>query len=139
MGHSPNNVLAALNFTAGSGVLAFWLLYFTEGAALGQGHALKDTFEAAFPVADGLLAAALFATGIAALKRSPATTFFLVAASSMGLYLGVLDTTFYLRHGLYTPLRAEALIELAINAVCVGGGLAGLVHGWRRLGAGAAR
>lgn len=124
--------LAWASLAAGTLVILFWALYFTESASLGQDDALKRSFETAFPPADGVLAVTLVATGVQLLRRRPNALFFLVIAASMSLYLGVLDTTFYLRHGLYSPLTPHVAIEILINALCVGGGLVGLCYGWRR-------
>lgn len=124
-------VLAAATLAAGALVLAFWAVYLTEAATLGQQNPLKATFEAAFPFADLVFAAALIAAGVLLLKRHAGAPFFLVVAASQSLYLGILDVTFYARHGLYTPLTPDAATEIAINLLCIGGGVAGLKAGWR--------
>ena len=124
-------VLAGVTLASGVLVVLFWAFYFTETATLGQGHPVKRIFEAAFPAADAVLAAALVATGVLLLLRRASAVFTLVIAASMSLYLGVLDATFYLRHGFYTPLTSDALTEIAINLLCVGGGILGLRLGWR--------
>jgi hypothetical protein len=124
-------VLATVTLAAGALVVLFWAFYFTETATLGQGHPVKRIFEAAFPAADAVLATALVATGVLLLLRRASAAFTLVIAASMSLYLGVLDATFYLRHGFYSPLTSDALTEIAINVLCVGGGILGLRLGWR--------
>lgn len=124
--------LAATTFTAGTLVTLFWALYFTGAADLGQHDPVKRTFEAAFPVADAVLAAALFAAAVAELRRRPVARFYLVIAASMSLYLGLLDATFYLSHGFYQPFGAQAVTALVINLLCVGGGALGLAWVWRR-------
>jgi hypothetical protein len=78
-----------------------------------------------------VFAAALIATGVLLVKRHASAPFFLVIAASMSLYLGMLDVTFYTRHGLYTPLTADAASEIVINVLCIVGGLVGLNAGWR--------
>jgi hypothetical protein len=124
-------VLAGATLAAGLLVLAFWALYLTEAATLGQADPLRANFEAAFPFADVVFAGVLLATGVLLLKRHAGAPFFLVIAASMSVYLGILDVTFYARHGLYSPLTADAATELVINLLCIGGGLAGLKAGWR--------
>jgi hypothetical protein len=125
-------MLASVAFSGAALVALFWALYFSGAADLGQADVAARAFEAAFPVADALLAAALAATGIAALRRRPAAWYFLTVAAAMTMYLGLLDTTFYLAHGLYARRDGAALAELAINALCIGGGAAGLACAWRR-------
>ncbi len=127
----PRTLLACTTLGAGALVLLFWAFYLTDSASLGQQDPLKATFEAAFPVADLLFAAALIATGVLLLRHHRGAPFFLAVAAAQSLYLGVLDVTFYARHGLYAPLTAEAVTELAINALCIGGGILGLRAAWR--------
>ena len=124
-------VLAGVTLASGVVVVLFWAFYFTGTATLGQGHPVKRIFEAAFPAADAVLATALVVTGVLLLLRRASAAFTLVIAASMSLYLGVLDATFYLRHGFYTPLMPDAATEIAVNLLCVGGGIAGLRLGWR--------
>ncbi len=124
-------LLAWTTLAAGALVLLFWAAYFSDAATLGQQDALKASFEAAFPLADLVFAGALIATGVLYLKRHDGAPFCLAVAAAMSLYLGILDVTFYARHGLYTPVSAEALTEAAINAMCIGGGIFGLRAAWR--------
>lgn len=127
----PRTVLAWTTLLAGAIVLLFWALYFTAAATLGQQDPLKANFEAAFPLADLAFAGALIATGVLFLRRHESAPFFLIVAAAQSLYLGILDTTFYARHGLYLPLTADSLTEIAINALCIGGGIIGLKAGWQ--------
>ena len=122
--------LAWTTLVAGALVVLFWAAYFSDAAALGQEDPLRASFEAAFPLADLVLAGMLMATGVLFLMRRESAVFFLVAAASMSLYLGLLDATFYARHGLY-GLTPDAITELAINALCIGGGGFGLRAAWR--------
>jgi hypothetical protein len=123
-------VLAWTTLVAGALVVLFWAVYFSDTAALGQEDPLKAGFEAAFPLADLVFAGMLVATGVLFLLRRQGAVFFLIAAASMSLYLGLLDATFYARHGLYA-LTPDAITELAINALCIGGGVFGLRAAWQ--------
>ena len=127
----PRTVLAWTTLVAGALVLLFWAVYFSDAAALGQQDPVKASFEAAFPMADLLFAGMLIATGVLFLMRRESAVFFLIAAASMSLYLGILDVTFYGTHGLYAPLTPDAITELAINALCLGGGVFGLRMAWQ--------
>ncbi len=126
----PRVALAWITLVAGALVILFWVAYFSDTAALGQGDPLKAAFEAAFPLADLVFAGMLIATGVLFLLRRQSAVFFLVAAASMSLYLGLLDVTFYARHGLYA-LTPDAITELAINVLCIGGGVLGLRAAWQ--------
>ena len=44
---------------------------------------------------------------------------------------GILDLTFYARQGMYMPLRSEGAVELAINSLCIVGGLVALAFSWK--------
>jgi hypothetical protein len=125
-------VLAWLTVAGGAAIVLFWTAWFTGLSDLGQSHPVKSGFEVAFPVADGLLAITLFATGVllARGRRAPAA-FALVAAAAQTLFLGLLDTTFNLAHGFYHPFGADAAVTAGINLACVAGGVAGLAAAWR--------
>lgn len=120
--------LAGAAFAGGSLVVLFWIVYFAGGAVR---DAEVAAYEGAFLLADGLFASVLFAAGIALSRGSAAGPFLLVAAASMSLYLGIVDATFYWTRGDFSPPAGVALVELAINALCVAGGMFGLAAGWR--------
>jgi len=126
----PRTVLAWTTLVAGALVILFWAVYFSDTAALGQEDPTKAAFEAAFPLADLVFAGLLIATGVLFLLRRQGAVFFLIAAASMSLYLGLLDVTFYARHGLYA-LTPDAITEMVINALCIGGGVFGLRAAWQ--------
>jgi hypothetical protein len=122
-------VAAGAALTGGVCVLAFWLVYFASSATLGRGDPTVHAFESAFLVADAAFAILLVAAGLALFRRRPAGPFLLVAAAAMSLYLALLDLTFYSRQGLYAA-DTGSMLELAVNALCLGGGLLGLRCGW---------
>lgn len=129
--HQRARTLAAgATLAGGACVLAFWIMYFSSDAALGHGDPAVHAFERAFLVADLVFAVVLVSAGVALLRRRPAGTFLLVAAAAMSLYLALLDLTFYSRQGLYASFDGSALMELVVNALCLGGGLMGLRWGW---------
>jgi len=116
----------------GSGLLIlFWTLYFAGALAFGETDPAMAEFEAAFPVADAILAVILFIAGIGLWKGRRFGRFSLTAGAGMTLYLGILDFTFYSRQGLYAPLTSEGAVELIVNLLCVTGGLVGLAYGWK--------
>ncbi len=127
---ASRRALGWVTLAGGALVLLFWALYFSNAVALGQDDRLTAGYESAFVLADALLAASLFAASHALLRGKPRGPFFLVVAAAMSLYLGLLDVTFYAAHGHYWPLTAPALVEIAVNALCLGGGAIGLRYGW---------
>lgn len=123
--------LPYIAFAGGCLNLLFWILYFANVIVLSEeGEALVRGYESAFPFADALLGILLLLAGIGLLKKKSFGTFFLVAAASMAVYLGILDITFYGHQGLYFPLTISSLFALFVNAACIGGGMLGLWFGW---------
>lgn len=118
--------------TLGGGFLIalYWVAYFSAFGAVVQEDDLSRAFESAFPIADAVLGTLLFAASRALFTGRRSGPFLLVMAASMCLYLGIVDVTFYYRLGLYSTLTAAGLIELGINALCIGGGATGLRFGW---------
>ena len=123
--------LGWLTLLGGVFVLVFWALYFSQAVDLGQHDPAIHDFESAFPLADAVFAGVLFSAAYHLLRGKRNGWFFLVVAGSMSLYLGVLDTTFYVRHGIFSPVDVDALVGLTANAFCIGGGMIALRFGWR--------
>jgi hypothetical protein len=129
-GTRTHRLAAAIAF-AGSGLLVlFWTLYFSGILAFGGGDPVTTAFEAAFPVADAVLAAILLTAGLGLSRHRRWGRYGLTVGSAMTLYLGILDLTFYSRQGLYAPLGGDGAVELAVNLLCITGGLVGLTLGW---------
>jgi hypothetical protein len=127
----PARAIGWVTLVGGTLVVLFWVLYFTTDVALGTADPRVSAFESAFLLADAAFGAALFAAGYCLLKRKAPGPFLLVVAASISIYLGLLDLTFYGRHGLYGSLDGSAAFELGVNAACVLGGLVGLNWGWK--------
>lgn len=133
-GSRSHRGVAWIAFT-GSGLLAlFWALYFSGVLAFGDENAMMTEFEAAFPIADAVLATILFAAGLGLWRGRRFGGFCLTVGAAMTLYLGILDFTFYSRQGLYAPLTSDGAVELVVNLICVVGGLIGLGFGWKLQG-----
>lgn len=124
-------LLGWTTLTGGALVLLFWVLYLSRAVDLGQDDPLVRNFESAFPLADAVFAAALFAAAYHLLKGQRPGPFFLVIAGAMSLYLGILDTTFYVGHGILSKIGLDDSIGLSIDALCIGGGIVALRFGWR--------
>jgi hypothetical protein len=125
-------MILCLTIAGGVLIILFWILYFCDAIVLSESdNPLVGGFEEAFPFADGILGTLLVLSGLGILRRKLSGTFFLIAAAAMTLYLGVVDITFYSRHGLYLPITTGSAVELFINTMCIGGGLVGLRFGWK--------
>jgi hypothetical protein len=125
-------LLPYIAFGGGCLNVLFWVLYFANVIVLSEeSESLVKGYESAFPFADALLGVLLMLAGIGLLKKRYYGTFFLIAAASMAVYLGVLDITFYGRQGMYFPLTASTVFAMFVNVSCIGGGLLGLWFGWK--------
>ncbi|MBI2072306.1 MAG: hypothetical protein HYT81_04580 [Gemmatimonadetes bacterium] len=133
--HRLERQLSVATLVGGLLVAIYWTVYFTNAVPVGQEDSLASAYEAAFPVADALLAILLFAASRALYAGRRTGSFFLVAAAAACLYLGFLDLTFYTRAGVYWPLTTAGAVELFVNACCIGGGAAALRLGWQLWGA----
>jgi hypothetical protein len=119
-----------ISLAAGTIVVLFWTLYFNGAISIGADDPLVTQYELAFPIPDAFLALALFAAGFRLVTNRAAGPFLLVVAASMAIYLGLLDVAFYAQRGLYSHLDAATLLEIGVNALCIGGGALGLRMGW---------
>ena len=124
--------LGFLSLFGGAVNLIFWILYFAGDLDFGIGNeCMVQRFESAFPFADGLLAVLLLIAGVGLMRKKPFGTYSLAAGSSISVYLGILDITFYVNGGLYTPWTVSSVFEAFINIFCVGGGLLASFFAWR--------
>jgi hypothetical protein len=125
-------LMAYFTLVGGVLILLFWIFYSSGVLIMDESdNPLIGGFESAFPFADAVLGILLVLSGLNLLRRKVSGTYFLIASASMTLYLGILDVTFYGRHGLYVPLNTASLAALFINSICIGGGLIGLWFGWK--------
>ncbi|MEW5923780.1 MAG: hypothetical protein AB1746_07320, partial [Candidatus Zixiibacteriota bacterium] len=116
--------LAGLLFAGAAINLVFWVLYF--GGLLHIDTTRKvviSYYESAFPFADILLGLVMIIGGVGLLRFKDYGRHCLLIASSMIVYLGMLDVTFYARHGLYLPLGVSSIFEIFLNIVCIAGGI----------------
>ena len=127
---SVDRTAGRLCLAGGVAVVVFWTLYFAGAIDPGHGDPVARAFESAFPVADAVLAATLFAASSALLVGRPAGPFLLAAGGAMALYLGLLDTTFYGLRGLNRPTSVDGAVELAVNLACLVGGAWALRRAW---------
>jgi hypothetical protein len=114
---------------AGGLDLLFWIYYSIFSAAIDP---VIRAYEGAFPIADAVLGLALLASGFALLRRSSIGPFLLVAAAGASLYLGIVDVTFYANRSAAVQPTADGVVEMLVNGASIGGGIFGLLWGWRR-------
>lgn len=131
---SVRHILAYLMFAGALLDFAFWVAYFGwTGSSVEMHRQAISVYESAFPYADILIGFILMVGGIGLIRCKHYGKLCLLIASSMAVYLGIIDITFYIRQGLYLPLSISSIFELFINAACVLGGTAGLLIACRSL------
>lgn len=112
-------VQAWLMILTGTGIVLFWIAFFSFTLVPDNAPDCYLTFEHAFPPPDGLLALGLITAGILAIRGRPAgKTLSLVNAGGL-LFLGVIDISFNLQNGIYGLGLDELISMAAINIWCV--------------------
>lgn len=117
---------AAAELAIAAGILLFWISFFSFDLVSIRDPHLKEIylgFESAFPFADICLAGVLIAGGIGLLKKASYGVLFSLLGGAALVFLGLLDLSFNVRHGIYLLGIGEAMINLFINTVCLGAGL----------------
>jgi len=101
-------------------MVAFWTAWFAHRSLVASSTSYYYVaFENAFPVADGLLTAAVVA-GAVALRRQHATALlWLLLGAGAGIYLAGMDILFDVEHQIWWTKGAGGWIELAINIITV--------------------
>jgi hypothetical protein len=142
-----DKIHAAILAAGGGGlVCAYWIAFFHSDLTLPRFvHDMTDPalvrlttvylgFESAFPLADLLIAvtaslAAFYLVG----RDAKAVLFGLIASGALG-FLGFIDISFNLLHGLYAPALllkdGGLLMEAMINVTCVSGAVWSIWRLW---------
>jgi hypothetical protein len=128
---------AVLLWLTALGTLLFWAAFFADldaqrGGVLASRSQHWFAWEMSFPLADAWLAgtAALAAVGL--WRQRPAGLLSGLLSGSALVFLGLMDTLFFLQNRLYRPLTGEVAVELFIHlwALALGGAVIVLV--WRQ-------
>ena len=131
----PEEVAAAVGeLLVATGIILFWIAFYAFGLVDIPDPRLREiylAFESAFPFADICLALVLIRGGIGLLRRASYGTLFSVLGGAALVFLGLLDISFNSRHGIYRLGYEEALINGAINVLCLGFGLFLVKTAWK--------
>ena len=115
-GRGAMPVLAVITAT---GLVLFWIGFFTVGLAPDNPPPCYFAYEHSFPVPDIILALALLAGGIMSLKGRPAGRMLLTAGGGALVFLGLLDICFNLQNGMYALSALDLALNAFINLWCV--------------------
>jgi hypothetical protein len=116
--------ISILQIITAVGLILFWLGFFTIGLAPEKAPECYFAYEHAFPLPDLLLAAALLAAGVLAIKRNPLGQILALVAAGALIFLGLLDFCFNIQNGIYTSSVMDLILNAFINIWCVAFGLA---------------
>jgi hypothetical protein len=106
-----------------AGTAAYWIGFFAAGEALHSSDTdVYLAFERAFPAADAWMATAALAAAVGLARRRPWAVAAGIAAGSALIFLGLMDVSFNLEHGLYASPSGAMAVEVAINAFCLATG-----------------
>jgi hypothetical protein len=115
-----------------AGTAAYWIGFFAGGETLHSSATdAYVAFEHAFPLADAWMAtwAVIAAAGLA--RRRPWAVLAGIATSSALVFLGLMDVTFNVEHGLYATRSGAMAAETVINVFCLAVGPFCLWWFWR--------
>ncbi len=117
--------VAIMELVIAAGIISFWIAFFsTDLVSIDDPH-LEEiylAFESAFPVADISLSIVLIIGGIGLLKKMPIGFLFSLLGGGSLIFLGLLDISFNTQHGIYLIGIGEAVLNIFINSLCLGGG-----------------
>jgi hypothetical protein len=120
---STDRKLAILEVIGGLTIIGFWIGWYLDILkSIDASNPLFDSyiaFESSFPLPDSWIVLLLFFSAYGIWKQQTFGVFTGIAAGGGLVFLGLIDTSFYIQHNLY----AYDLLLLPINIACIGGGL----------------
>jgi nucleoside-diphosphate-sugar epimerase len=127
----PLHIIARLQFLTAAGLLIYWPLFFTIGLAPEVPPFGYFVFQHSFVVPDVMLGIAFIRAASWLLsedfpKRRRGRSLSLVCSGAL-LFLGMLDISFNVINSFYSLLPLDTIVELAVNAWCMGFGVTSAV------------
>jgi len=117
---------AIMELAIAVGILSFWIAFFSTDLISIEDPHLRETylaFESAFPIPDIYLSIVLIIGGFGLLKKRPFGYLFSLMGGASLMFLGLLDISFNTQHGIYLIGVREAIMNIFINLLCLGGGI----------------
>jgi hypothetical protein len=117
--------VAVIELLFAAGIAIYWTLFFSGAFSLPTDSTLRLVYlgyERAFPAADGCLAIALCVAATGIVKRRFYGTTVTAACGGAAVFLGVLDLSFNLQHGIYSLEPADGILCALINGSCLAAG-----------------
>ena len=115
--------LAILEVVGGLIIIIFWVGWFLDLLkSIGPSNPLYGTyvaFETAFPLPDAWVVLMLFLSAYGFWTQKVFGIYTGIAAGGGLIFLGLIDTSFYIQHNVYQ----YDLLLIPINIACIGGGI----------------
>jgi len=125
---------AIMELAIAVGIISFWIAFFSADLVNIDDPHLEEiymAFESAFPVADISLSIVLIIGAIGLLKKMPFGVLFSLLGGASLIFLGLLDVSFNTQQGIYLLGIGEAILNISINLLCLGGGVFLIVTIWK--------
>jgi hypothetical protein len=126
---------AIMELALAVGIVSFWIAFFTTDLISINDPHLEEiylAFESAFPVPDVYLSIVLTIGGIGLLRKKSYGYFFSLMGGASLIFLGLLDISFNIQHGIYLTGVAEGIMNILINLLCFGGGIFLVLIIWKK-------
>jgi hypothetical protein len=126
---------AIMELALAVGIVSFWIAFFTTDLISIDDPHLKEiylAFESAFPVPDVYLSIVLTIGGVGLLRKRSYGYFFSLMGGASLIFLGLLDISFNIQHGIYLTGVAEGIMNILINLLCFGGGIFLVLIIWKK-------
>ncbi|MHA2157229.1 MAG: hypothetical protein ACXABU_17940 [Candidatus Hodarchaeales archaeon] len=121
--NATDRKLATLEVIGALIIIGFWIGWYLDILkSIDASNPLYDTyivFESSFPLPDLWIVILLFISAYGIWKQRVFGIYTGIAAGGGLVFLGLIDTSFYIQHNLY---QYDVLL-LPINIACIGGGL----------------
>lgn len=124
-------ILAIFQILIAIGFVGFWIYFFlVENKSPDQREGYLE-FERSFPLPDlGWATPCLIIAAVGLLTYNKFGVFFTILAGSAMLFLGLLDISHNLQYDGYKGEKADVILNLFINLVCVIFGPIFIIFGW---------
>ena len=110
----------------------YWVDFFARGDVQVRSDEVYLTFQKAFVLADGWLAACSLIAAVGLWLTRPWGLLFGLLAASSSIFLGLMDVCFNLNEGTYLLSGMPVWIEIAINVTTLGFGAIIIAVLWKR-------
>ncbi len=114
-----HKTVAILSIITAAGIALFWVGFFTVGLAPENPPACYFAFEHSFPLPDAVMGIAMLAGSMLLLKGDSLGRTLLLFSAGALVFLGLVDFSFNIRHGMYTAAPADGIMNAFINLWCV--------------------